>query len=185
MTLSWAFAAAMVLTTVAHLGRLVTPWRSRRTFDVDLAGAAMGVGMAIMLVGPLTPSASRRWALLFAVPALWFIVRVLDAYFTDGAVSQHFRQALVRRDCGRLVDGRDVHGRHVCGQPGRPHPGPADHVRAARVDRWCGVGLLPHVRPPQTSGAKHDVSAGRRCGLRAGDERHHGLHAGADVVVSR
>jgi hypothetical protein len=85
--LRWAFATAMVAVAVYHLARLVGSRRpSRRApADVELTHSAMGVVMTVMLVGTLAPSDSRRLALMFAVPALWFLWRGLRSYVLDGA----------------------------------------------------------------------------------------------------
>ncbi|MGZ4560361.1 MAG: DUF5134 domain-containing protein [Mycobacteriaceae bacterium] len=97
-SLGQALAAVMIVATLYHAGRLLTSRTRHRhgEFDVDLTNAAMGIGMAIMLVGSLTPSAGRRWAILFAIPTLWFIWRSLDSYLIDGtrAVGRPLRQAL-------------------------------------------------------------------------------------------
>jgi Domain of unknown function (DUF5134) len=97
-SLGRVLAAVMIVATLYHAGRLLTSRTRHRhsEFDVDLTNAAMGIGMAIMLVGSLTPSASRRWAILFAIPTLWFIWRSLDSYLIDGtrAVGRPLRQAL-------------------------------------------------------------------------------------------
>lgn len=87
----------MIATAIYHLGRLVASQRTRRSeLDVDLTHAAMGIVMAIMLVGSLTPVASRWWAVAFAVPTLWFGWRSLHSCVLEGAraVGRTLPQAL-------------------------------------------------------------------------------------------
>ncbi|HEY2041811.1 MAG TPA: DUF5134 domain-containing protein [Jatrophihabitans sp.] len=74
MWLRWALAAVMAATAGYHIVRLVAFGlrRHRLEIDVDLSHAAMGATMAAMLLGSLSPGDSRRWAIAFLVPTLWF-----------------------------------------------------------------------------------------------------------------
>jgi hypothetical protein len=112
--LSWSFAGVMILTALYHVGRLVAVRQPRRhtaaessaagssvassSVDVDVTHTAMGVGMAGMLVGWLTPGASHWWALGFAVPTVWFASHAARSSLRQGPrgepAGQHVRQAL-------------------------------------------------------------------------------------------
>ena len=95
---SRAFAVVMIVTALYHLGRLVAARAARRleSVDVDATHTAMGVGMAVMLVGWLTPGASHWWAAGFAIPTAWFGWRAAQGGLRDGArfVGNHLRQAV-------------------------------------------------------------------------------------------
>ncbi len=79
--LRWLIAAAMAGVVLFHVVRLRS--RSHRR-DADLTHAAMGVVMSVMLIGVLAPSDSRRLALAFAAPLLWFVWRGMYGYVMDG-----------------------------------------------------------------------------------------------------
>jgi Domain of unknown function (DUF5134) len=97
--LRWSLAALMIAITCYHLVRLAAERRDEA--DVDLTHAAMGVAMALMLVGALTSGASRVWALAFVAPTLWFVGRSLVGYIRLGlglglaAVGGPVRQTVV------------------------------------------------------------------------------------------
>jgi hypothetical protein len=96
--LRWSLAALMIGITCYHLVRLIRVAAARRgEADVDLTHAAMGVAMALMLVGALTSGASRVWALVFVAPTLWFVGRSLVGYVRLGlaAVGGPVRQTVV------------------------------------------------------------------------------------------
>jgi hypothetical protein len=90
-----SLAAVMIATAAYHLARLSVP-RVREP-DVDLAHAAMGVAMAVMLLDPPSGQAAWRWAVPLAVGALWFACRGVHDYVMDGprAAGHHTQQALV------------------------------------------------------------------------------------------
>jgi hypothetical protein len=123
----------MVLTAGYHVARLVAPRLHRRCLavDLDVSHAAIGVEMAFMLVGSLTPSTSRQWAVFFVVPTLWFGWRSMTGYATagSGAFGEPARQALA---CAAmlymlLVAGASTPGLHGMGIPGMrmvDHPAP-------------------------------------------------------------
>jgi hypothetical protein len=97
--IAWILAGAMIATAGYHAGRMVAARvRCRRCeADVDVTHAVMGVAMSLMLVGSLTPGASLRWAMAFAIPAVWFVCRGVHAYVMDGggqAFGQHVRQGV-------------------------------------------------------------------------------------------
>ncbi|BEP13554.1 hypothetical protein acdb102_18650 [Acidothermaceae bacterium B102] len=93
--LRWSLAALMIAITCYHLVRVAAARRDEA--DVDLTHAAMGVAMALMLVGALTSGASRAWALVFVAPTLWFVGRSLVGYIRLGlaAVGGPLRQTVV------------------------------------------------------------------------------------------
>jgi hypothetical protein len=95
--LSWTFAAVMIATVLYHVSRLMATDTSLREVDVDVTHAAMGVGMAGMLIGRLTPGESYWWALGFAVPMAWFATRITWTALGRGVrfVGNHLRQLLV------------------------------------------------------------------------------------------
>ncbi len=81
----WALAGVMVTITGHHLTHVARSLRSgrRAALDIDLTHAAMGVVMAIMLVGSLTSRAAAGWAIGFTVATGWFAGRTLRSYFRD------------------------------------------------------------------------------------------------------
>jgi hypothetical protein len=84
--LRWTFAAATIAVALFHVTRLVVSgaWGRRHGVDADLTHAAMGAVMAVMLLGGLGPSESRRLAVLFGIPLVWFAWRSMHAYVMDG-----------------------------------------------------------------------------------------------------
>ena len=60
---------------LARLGTSVTTGRPTER-DVDAFHAAMGVSMAGMLLGRLTPFDRQTWAVIFAVATVWFVLRL-------------------------------------------------------------------------------------------------------------
>jgi hypothetical protein len=87
----------MIATVLYHVSRLMAMDTSLRELDVDVTHAAMGVGMAGMLIGRLTPGESYWWALGFAVPTAWFATRITWTALGRGVrfVGNHLRQLLV------------------------------------------------------------------------------------------
>lgn len=94
--LSWTFAAVMIATVLYHVSRLMVADAGHRELDVDVTHAAMGIGMAGMLLGRLTAGESYWWALGFAVPTAWFATRITWTALGQGArfVGDHVRQLL-------------------------------------------------------------------------------------------
>jgi Domain of unknown function (DUF5134) len=94
--LSWTFAAVMIATVLYHVSRLMVIDAGHRELDVDVTHAAMGVGMAGMLVGRLTPGEGYWWALGFAVPSAWFASRITWTLLGRGVrfVGNHARELL-------------------------------------------------------------------------------------------
>jgi hypothetical protein len=86
----------MIATVVYHVSRLAATDAVHRELDVDVTHAAMGIGMAGMLIGRLTPGESYWWALGFAVPTAWFASRITWTFLGRGArfVGNHLRQLL-------------------------------------------------------------------------------------------
>jgi uncharacterized protein DUF5134 len=85
--LRWLFAAAMIGVALFHVVRLAASRDRHRPdgVDVELTHAAMGVVMTVMLIGVLAPSDSRRLALVFLAPLLWFVWRGLHSFVMHGA----------------------------------------------------------------------------------------------------
>jgi hypothetical protein len=84
--LRWAFAAAMIGVAIFHITRLLAS-RARHgpdRADAELTHVAMGVVMTAMLLGVLAPIESRRLAMLFALPLVWFVWRGVHSYVLDG-----------------------------------------------------------------------------------------------------
>ena len=75
------FAAASLAVAVYCAGRLVASPRWRRPTELDTDGAhvVMGVAMAGMLVSGLRTLPSAIWEVVFAVAAVWFGYRMLQA----------------------------------------------------------------------------------------------------------
>jgi hypothetical protein len=75
------FAAASLAVAVYCAGRLVVVRRRHRPTELDTDGAhvVMGVAMAGMLVSGLRTLPSAIWEVVFAVAAVWFGYRMLQA----------------------------------------------------------------------------------------------------------
>jgi hypothetical protein len=73
-----ALAAVMVAIAVYEIGRLSVAVATGRPSerDVDAFHLAMGMSMAAMLTGHLSPFAAEAWAVLFGGVAVWFACRV-------------------------------------------------------------------------------------------------------------
>ena len=91
--LTGIFAAASLAVAVYCAGRLVVARRGRRPTELDTDGAhvIMGVAMAGMLVSGLRTLPSAIWEVVFAVAAMWFGYRMLQA--RRGAQSSPWRSS--------------------------------------------------------------------------------------------
>ena len=87
------FAAASLAVAVYCAGRLVVARRGHRPTELDTDGAhvIMGVAMAGMLVSGLRTLPSAIWEVVFAVAAMWFGYRMLQA--RRGAQSSPWRSS--------------------------------------------------------------------------------------------
>jgi hypothetical protein len=83
--LRWLCAAAMIGVVLFHVVRLVSARARGVRPDAELAHAAMGAVMAVMLVGVLGPSDGRLLAVGFAASLVWFVWRGLHSFVMDGA----------------------------------------------------------------------------------------------------
>jgi hypothetical protein len=108
--LSWLFAGVMFLSALYHAGRLVATGRQERSqgsnhapdriqdrvphhgpshgpptrYDDDLAQLVMSSAMAAMLVISFSAQIAMAWAVVLAVPLLWFILRAARLLTSDG-----------------------------------------------------------------------------------------------------
>jgi hypothetical protein len=97
--LSWPFAALMAASAVFHAARLVAARRAARPhrYDVDLTHLVMSGVMAVMLVLPVGSRQATTWSLVIAVPAGWFVARIVAAARAGGfrALAGPARQLLM------------------------------------------------------------------------------------------
>src|SRR5436190_22276584 len=71
----------MAASAVFHAARLVAARRAARPhrYDVDLTHLVMSGVMAVMLVLPVGSRQATTWSLVIAVPAGWFVARIVAA----------------------------------------------------------------------------------------------------------
>lgn len=100
----WVLAALMIAASGYHGARVVVAVRrrARAGLAVDLTHAAMGIGMTIMLVGPMSAPAGHLWAFGLAVPACWFAARAARCFTSvpSGTVRHDAGQAVL---CGAMI----------------------------------------------------------------------------------
>lgn len=84
--LRWSVAAIAIGAAGYHSWHAIRASRTRRPgLDVDLTHAAMGVGMAAMLVINLDAVTLLVLVAAFAITTLWYVVRTIDLYVETGA----------------------------------------------------------------------------------------------------
>lgn len=84
MSVNVVLGCVMIAVAAYHSLRLAGALDDRRHIDTDIAHAAMGIAMALMLLGFLGPGASRCWALAMVLPAAWFACRAVRRYIQAG-----------------------------------------------------------------------------------------------------
>lgn len=153
----------VMLATAAYCAaRLVVPRlraRSPKDRDADLAHVAMALAMAAMLTGVAAPLWRGPLALVFAVPAMWFAVRLVAALRTTGESREPTRTPSV---LGRRCSGGAASHAQLC---------------VASVAMVYMSGVVPGF------GSASSVVGGEILSL-SGEHRHGGSSAGSPALAT-